>query len=103
MEINDSSFEESVLNSKGLMLVDFWAPWCGPCLMLGPVIEEISEEMGEKVKVGKLNVDENQHTAMHYQVMSIPMVMLFKDGEPVQTFIGVQPKQVYVEAIEKNS
>lgn len=101
--VEDNSFETEVLKSEGLTLVDFWAPWCGPCVMLGPIIEEIAEEMGDKVKVAKLNVDENQQTAMMYQVMSIPTVMLFKDGQPVQTFIGVQPKQAYVDAIEKNS
>ncbi|MCB9790276.1 thioredoxin [Candidatus Nomurabacteria bacterium] len=97
----DATFEDDVLKAEGLVLVDFWAAWCGPCIMLGPTIEEISEEMGTKVKVGKLNVDENQQTSFKYQVMSIPTVILFKDGEPVQTFIGVQPKQVYVDAIEK--
>ena len=96
----DATFEDDVLKAEGLVLVDFWAAWCGPCIMLGPTIEEISEEMGTKVKVGKLNVDENQQTSFKYQVMSIPTVILFKDGEPVQTFIGVQPKQVYVDAIE---
>ena len=97
----DDTFEKEVLESKGLTLVDFWAPWCGPCHMLAPIIDEISEEMGDKVKVGKLNVDENQMTSMKYQVMSIPTVILFKDGEPVQSFIGVQPKQAYVDVIER--
>ncbi len=100
--VEDRNFEEQVLKSEGLTLVDFWAPWCGPCVMLGPIIEEIGEEMGDKLKVMKLNVDENQQTAMMYQVMSIPTVMLFKNGEPVEVFIGVQPKQAYVDAINKN-
>lgn len=101
--LSDADFQEQVLDSKGLTLVDFWAPWCGPCVMLGPIIEEIAEEMGDKVKVGKLNVDENQTTAMNYQVMSIPTVMLFQDGKPLKTFIGVQPKQAYLAAIEEAS
>ena len=103
IQLQDDNFEVEALKAEGLVLVDFWAPWCGPCVMLGPIITEIAEEMGDKVKVGKLNVDENQQTAMQYQVMSIPTVILFKDGEPVQTFIGVQPKQAYVDAIEKNA
>ncbi len=101
-QIDDSTFQAEVLDAKGLVLVDFWATWCGPCIMLGPVIEEIAEELGDKVKVAKLNVDENQETSMKYQVMSIPTVMLFKDGEPVKTFIGVQPKQVYLDAVNEN-
>ena len=103
LNVTDDTFQKEVLDSKGLTLIDFWAPWCGPCHMLTPIIDEISEEMGDKVKIGKMNVDENQQISMTYQVMSIPTVMLFKDGEPLQSFIGVQPKQVYMEAIEKAS
>jgi len=94
----------STLKKKGgLILVDFWASWCMPCLMLGSVIEEIAEEKKDALVVKKLNVDENQQTSTKYQVMSIPTVILFKDGEPVETFIGVQPKNVYTDAIEKYS
>lgn len=99
----DDNFQKDVLESKGLVMVDFWAPWCTPCHMLSPVIEEIGEEMKEKVLVGKVNVDENLQTAAKYQVMSIPTVILFKDGEPVEAFIGVQPKEAYVEAIKTHS
>jgi thioredoxin 1 len=100
--ISDAQFQAEVLQSKGLVLVDFWAPWCMPCQMLGPVIEEIATEMKDKVSVRKMNVDENQQTAGSFGIMSIPTVMLFKDGQQVQTFIGVQPKSVYVDAITKN-
>lgn len=100
--ISDAQFQSEVLQSKGLVLVDFWAPWCMPCQMLGPVIEEIATEMEGKVSVRKMNVDENQQTAGSFGIMSIPTVMLFKDGQQVQTFIGVQPKSVYVDAINKN-
>ncbi|HRI05704.1 MAG TPA: thioredoxin [Candidatus Dojkabacteria bacterium] len=100
LAVTDSTFQESVHESKGLVMVDFWAAWCMPCLMLGPIIEEIAHEKKDVVKVMKLNVDENPETSMKYQVMSIPTVILFKDGKPVQTFIGVQPKAVYERALE---
>ncbi len=95
----DDKFQEDVLNSDKLVLVDFWAEWCTPCQMLGPIIEELAEELKDKVVVGKLNVDENRETAMKYQVMSIPTVLLFKNGEIVKQFVGVQPKQVYQSVI----
>jgi thioredoxin 1 len=103
LNVSDATFQADVLDAKGLVLVDFWAAWCMPCQILGPVIEEIAQENKEKVSVKKLDVDANQQTSMKYQVMSIPTVLLFKDGEVVETFIGVQPKQVYVDAIEKHS
>lgn len=99
--VSDKDFQQEVLDHEGLVLVDFWAAWCGPCIMLGPIIEELAEELGDKVKVMKLNVDENPQTSMQYQVMSIPTVMLFKDGKAVETMIGVQPKQAYEKAIER--
>lgn len=101
--LNDSDFQKLILDSKGLILVDFWATWCGPCHMLSPIIEEIGEEMKEKVTVYKMDVDQNPQTSSKYQIMSIPTVILFKDGEPVEAFIGVQPKEAYTEAIEKHS
>lgn len=103
LTVTDNSFKTEVLESKGLVLVDFWAVWCYPCQILGPVIEEISNEMKDKVKVFKLNVDENPKTSQSFNVMSIPTVMLFKDGKAVETYIGVQPKGVYTNAIEKHS
>lgn len=99
----DQNFDEEVLKSDKVVLVDMWAPWCMPCQMLGPVIEEIAEEMGEKVKVGKLNVDEEQQVAFKYNVMSIPTVLMIKGGQVVETFVGVQPKSVYVDALNKHA
>lgn len=99
----DQNFQDEVLNSPKLVLVDFWAEWCGPCLVLGPVIDEIEKEMGDKVKVMKLNVDENPQIAEKYQVMSIPTVKLFKGGEIVEDMVAVQPKENYVNAINKHA
>jgi thioredoxin 1 len=101
--ITDQNFEELVLKSDKVTLVDMWATWCMPCQILGPIIEEVADEMGENVVVGKLDVDENQNTAMKFNVMSIPTVMIFKGGKAVETFIGVQPKNVYVDALKKHS
>jgi len=102
VHITDDDFQKEVLDNKGLVLVDFWAPWCGPCRMLGPVIEELSEEVKEKAKVCKMNVDENIEFPQKYGIMSIPSVLLFKDGELVETMIGLQPKDAYLVAIEKH-
>jgi len=90
----DQNFEQEVLNSQKPVLVDFWAPWCGPCQMMGPIIEELAEELEGKVVVGKLNVDENPQMAQKYGVMSIPTLLIFKDGRVVEQFVGVQPKEV---------
>ncbi|MEJ8475207.1 thioredoxin [Roseibium algae] len=90
--ITDASFETDVLNSSEPVVVDFWAEWCGPCKMIAPALEEISEEMAGKVKIVKLNIDENQDAAMKYGVRSIPMLILFKDGEPMATQVGAAPK-----------
>ena len=91
-QVTDSSFESEVLKSDGPVVVDFWAEWCGPCKMIAPALEEISEEMNGQVKITKLNIDENQDIAMKYGVRSIPMLILFKDGEPMATQIGAAPK-----------
>jgi thioredoxin 1 len=90
--INDSEFEVNVIKSEQPVIVDFWAPWCGPCRMIGPKLEEIAKEQSGKVKVVKVNVDDNQQWAGKYGVMSIPTVMLFKDGQPAETIIGAVPK-----------
>lgn len=100
VNINDESFKNEI--SKGLVLVDFWAPWCGPCKMIAPVLEEISEEMGDQVKIAKLNVDDNQVTTAEYGVMSIPTLLLFKDGEVVEKVIGFQPKENLVEVLSNH-
>jgi thioredoxin 1 len=97
--LTDSNFKDEI--NTGLVLVDFWAPWCAPCRMLGPIIEEIAGEV-EGIKIGKLNVDENPVTAGEYKIMSIPNVILFKDGEAVEAIIGLRPKEAYLEAIEKH-
>ena len=91
-QVTDSSFETEVLNSDGPVVVDFWAEWCGPCKMIAPALEEISEEMDGQVKITKLNIDENQDMAMKYGVRSIPMLILFKGGEPMATQVGAAPK-----------
>lgn len=99
IEITDQNFEVEVIKSDIPVVVDFWAPWCGPCQMMGPIIEELAEELKGKVKVGKLNVDENPGKAGEYAVMSIPTMKVFKDGKPVKDFIGVQRKDALKEAL----
>jgi thioredoxin 1 len=93
MEFTESNFESEVLKSSTPVLVDFWAPWCGPCKMVAPIVEEISSEYGGRLKVGKLNTDDNQKVASDYGVMSIPTLMIFKDGQVVERIIGAQPKE----------
>jgi thioredoxin 1 len=100
--LTDQNFESEVLKSNVPVLVDFWAPWCGPCKMMGPIVEEVAKEMeGKPVKVAKLNVDEAAATAEKYNVMSIPTFKIFKGGEAVDEFIGAQSKEEIVERIEK--
>ena len=100
-EFTDANFQNEVLNSDQPVLVDFWAAWCGPCRAVGPTIEELADEYGETVKVGKLNVDENQQSAANFGIQSIPAVLLFKGGEVVETLIGVQPKSHYEAALQR--
>ncbi len=101
-EINDKDFVEKVLNSKTPVLVDFWAQWCGPCRMLTPIIEELAKEYDEqKIKIYKLNVDENPQIAAKYGIMAIPTVIIFKDGKPVEQVTGVRNKKEYIELIER--
>ncbi|GLH64718.1 MULTISPECIES: thioredoxin [Bacillaceae] len=87
---------------EGLTLVDFWAPWCGPCRMVAPVLEEVDQVMGDKVKIVKVNVDENPETASKFGVMSIPTLLVFKNGELVDKTIGYQPKEALVQLLEKH-
>lgn len=98
---NDANFEEKVLKSEKPVLVDFYADWCGPCKMMGPLVEEIAKEYGDSVVVGKLNIDENMTTAQSYKVMTIPTLMVFKNGVPVETSTDVVPKGKLVEMITK--
>lgn len=92
--VTDASFQEDVLNSDRPVIVDFWAEWCGPCRMVGPVLDQIAEEHAEKVDVVKLNVDENSETAAKYGITSIPAIYVFKDGEVAKTSVGAKPKAV---------
>ena len=92
-KVSDSTFETEVLNSKEPVVVDFWAEWCGPCKMIAPALEEIQTALGSKVKIVKLNVDENPNTAQKYGIMSIPTLMLFKNGEIASRQVGAAPKQ----------
>ncbi len=92
VEVNDSSFDQIVLQSKMPVLVDFWAAWCGPCRMVAPIVEELAGEYEGKITVVKLNVDENSKTASQYGVMSIPTLLVFKDGAPVSNIVGFRPK-----------
>ena len=93
LKLNSENFESEVLNANEKVLVDFYADWCGPCKMMAPVIEELAEELQEKAKVGKINVDESTDTATQYDVMSIPTIIIFKNGKEVKRFIGVRDKQ----------
>ena len=88
LAINDNLFDVEVLNSKGLVLVDFWAEWCGPCRQLTPILEEVNKQMGDQVKICKMNVDEAPNVAASYEIRSIPTMFLFKDGEKIDTKVG---------------
>jgi len=100
--INDNNFEKEVLKSDSLTLVDFWAEWCGPCKMIGPALEEISEEMKNDIKITKLNIDENPSTPQQYGVRGIPTLLLFKNGEIVAEKIGALSKTKLTEWISEN-
>ena len=98
-ELTDNEFDAKVLESDVPVLVDFWAPWCGPCRMLGPIVEEISGEVGDKAAVYKMNVDENPGVAGKYGITAIPTVIVFENGAVKQQFVGVQPKPNYLAAL----
>ncbi|MGQ0480753.1 MAG: thioredoxin [Pseudonocardia sp.] len=92
VNVTDASFEDDVLNSGKIVLVDFWATWCGPCRMVAPVLDEIAGEHAETLTVAKLDIDANPATARDYQVMSIPTMIVFQDGKPVKQIVGAKPK-----------
>ncbi|WP_052446603.1 thioredoxin [Candidatus Soleaferrea massiliensis] len=99
---DEKSFDESVLNAKGLVLVDFWATWCGPCLMLSPIIESLADEMDGQIVIGKVNVDEESELASKYQVLSIPTLILFQDGEEIDRTTGFSSKEKIIEFVQKH-
>ena len=98
-EITDENFADEIESSEGLAIVDFWAEWCGPCRMVGPIIEELAEQYSGKVKVGKLDVDSNRVTAGRFNVRSIPSILYFKDGQMVDAVVGAYPKKYLEEKI----
>lgn len=100
LKINSENFSEKVVQSEKPVIVDFYADWCGPCKMMSPIIDEIAETLGEKVTVGKINVDENQDIAMEYGVMSIPTIIIFKDGNVANTFVGVRDKNEIINELK---
>ena len=100
-ELSSSNFEEEVLKSGQPVLVDFWAPWCGPCRMIGPVVEELAGENADSLKVAKINIDDAQDIAATYGVSSIPTLMIFKNGDVIDRFVGVQPKSRLQEAVDQ--
>lgn len=99
LQFTDENFEQEVLKSNQLTIVDFYADWCGPCKMVAPVIEQLADEYKDTVKIGKLNVDNAPGIAAKYKVMTIPTIMFFKDGEPVHKIVGVERKEVFEEKI----
>lgn len=100
--VTDDSFGATVEQAKGLVLVDFWATWCGPCLIVAPVLEQLATEYSGRVTVAKLDVDSNQKTAMRFNVRSIPSILFFKDGKHVDTVVGAVPKQVLTAKMEQH-
>ncbi|CAM3215482.1 thioredoxin [Deinococcus radiodurans] len=100
VELTDGNFTSEI--AQGLTLVDFWAPWCGPCRIIAPVIEELAGQYEGRVKVAKVNVDDNPATSGQFRVMSIPTMILFKDGQPVEGMVGAQPKRAFESVLDKH-
>ena len=102
IDITDATFEAEVLSSPIPVVVDFWAPWCGPCRKLGPVLDEVAEELNGKIKVVKLNTDENLKTAKEYSIIGLPSLLVFKNGQAVERLVGLLPKSSILSNIEKH-
>ena len=102
LEFNDTNFQSEVLDSGQPVLVDFWAPWCGPCKMLAPTIDELADEYNGRIRIGKMNTDESPQTATSHGISAIPTVMLFKGGEVVERFVGVTPKDKFASSLDSH-
>ena len=102
VDVNDGNFQTEVIEAEKLTIVDFWAPWCGPCRKLGPILDEIAGDFADKVKVVKVNTDENMKTAKEYSISGLPSILIFKKGEAVERLVGLMPKSSLVSNIEKH-
>jgi thioredoxin 1 len=100
IEVNSAKWDDEIIKAQGLVVIDFWAAWCGPCRMISPTVEELSKEYSGKIKVAKLNTDENPDIASTYKIMGIPTIMFFKDGKKIDQVVGVVPKQQLKEKID---
>jgi len=100
VKVDQDNFQKEVLDYQGVVLVDFWAPWCGPCQLMGPILEELATANQGKAKIAKVNIDENQSLALRYQIRSIPTLMIFKNGQVVEQIIGVRAKETLQEKID---
>lgn len=101
LDLTDTTFDQEILKSDKPVMVDFWAPWCLPCKIIAPVVDELAKEYAGKIKIGKVNVDENSEAAARYGVMSIPTIYIFKNGQPVKSIVGAQSKENFKRAIDE--
>ncbi len=101
--LNESNFDKEVLKSETPVLVDFWAPWCGPCRIIGPVVEELAQEYSGRIKVGKVNTDDNTQIAVNYKIMGVPSLLLYKDGKVIDRIVGVVPKEKIAELLDNHT
>jgi thioredoxin 1 len=102
LEVTDSTFEQEVINSNQLTVVDFWAPWCGPCRKLSPVLDEVAGEFAGRIKVVKVNTDENMKSARDFSISGLPSLLIFKNGQPIERLVGLMPKSSIISNIEKH-